>query len=635
MNGFIQWNSRFILSAMTLLALGIPHAAAQQFGGPGGAYHQPFSQHTPPGQLAGVLNYNRQYDPAWRQPLKVDIAGGGNVEVYQGPASIAAGPSPAVIACGAGHLYRLKISNLPGRPGTEFFPTIELLDRLHPPTGREVEFAIPIVITEADLRRATAGNLVTRVIYLEQPQLAQQIDPLKREIPQAVLPTRNVLQEADRLGRAMAIIRIGGRHWSPSAPPVFFGTGGPVELPQATAAPQAISVTSHAAGSSSVQQVAGAGMASVSQVSQVAHSSPRISTCQHCGPTESCQACSPGYPGHSSRPGHPSHSSVGAPIQPNLSGFSSPRPLAQAYPDEFIFDGGDRDIPIHYPGGYRAGLDTEDTIAEFDDHTGESHYRASNRVAVYAPRFGAVETVTGPGIDIKVDQAAGAREVRGIDSLYEQKSLEANIANTPVTGLRTREGASGVEVAQNAFENHTAERIVQTVKVEQGFLNSTALGPNLLAMTDVLETSIRIASPVSANQGTALSQTKSTAQATLTYAIYKVQAILGTDNEARKGDLKITKRASTGVAKAGDTITFTLTFRNTGDRPISNVRIVDNLTPRLAYISGTAQISISGGGSGRLSVLPNKEGSQILEFALDAPIQGQTTGQITFDTRIK
>lgn len=631
MSRYNHWTSRFTLSAMALLTFAIPTSQAQQFGGPGGAYHQPFSQHTPPGQLAGLFNHNRQYDPAWRQPLEVDVAGGGDVEIYQGTASINAGQSPAVVACGVGHLYRLKISNLPGLPGLEVFPTVELLDRLHPPTGREVEFAIPILITEADIRRATAGNLVTRVIYLEQPQLAQQIDPLRREVPQAVLPTTNALQEADRLGRAMAIIRIGGRRISPSAPPMFFGTGGPVELPEPSVAPQAISTTSHVPGQSSVHQVSAVGVATVSQF---AHSSPRIAGCQHCsgqmgggqmggGTSGGCQACSSGG------------SQFGAPIQPNLSGMGYPVPPSQAYHDEYIFDGGDRAYPIHYPGGYREGLDTEDTIAEFEDHTGESHYRPSNRVAVYAPRFGAIETVTGPGIDIKVDKAAGAREVRGIDALHERKSLEANIANTPATGLRTREGASGVEMSQNAFQNYKAQPVVQTTKIDQGFLNTRALGPNLLAMTDLFETSVRIAGPVSANQGTLLGQAQSTVQATQTYAMFKVQSVLGTDKSSRKGDLKITKRASAAVAKSGDTITFTLLFRNIGDRPISSVRIIDNLTPRLVYIDGTAQVDIPGGAAGNLSVLPNKEGSQILEFTLDEPLKGQTTGKITFDTQVR
>lgn len=606
----IHSSARLILPAIAALLIGLPSATAQQMGD----YHQPFSQHTPPGQLAGLFNYNRQYDPSWMQPLKVEVEGGGHVSVYQGTGAISAGDSPAMAACGVGHLYRLKIDQVPGSPSLEVYPTVELLDRLHPPTGRELEFPIPIVITEDDLSRARAGNLVTRVIYLEQPQLAQQLDPLKREIPQSVLPTTNALQEADRLGRPMAIIRIGGRKFSQSAPAIFFGTGGPVQIPEL---PEAIPVADTENGSM-IRRVSAVGVASVSQFS---YGTPRIA-CDQCGNSQSCQTCSPGV------------SSPGTPIQPNLSGMVMPAPDSQAYHDEYIFDGGDRDSPIHYPGGFREGLDTEDTIAEFEDDDGKRNYRPSNRVAVYAPRFGALETVSGPGIDIKVDKAAGAREVRGIDALNERKGLEMRIANTPATGLKTREGASGVEMAQVLFQNRNAQPAVQSTKVDQGFLNIMTQGPNRLEMTDMLEMSIRITTPVSANQDTLLGLAESTSQATQTYAMFKVQSVLGTDKSARKGDLRITKRASKSVAKAGDTITFTLQFRNIGDRSISSVRIVDNLTPRLVYVQGSASIDIPGGG-GELSVLPNKEGSQILEFVLDDPLPGSTTGTITFDTKVK
>lgn len=610
MNKHIHSNARFILSAIALLLTGLSSATAQQMG----EYHQPFSQHTPPGQLAGLFNYNRQYDPSWLQPLKVEVEGGGHVSVYQGAGAVPAGHSPAMAACGVGHLYRLKISEIPGSPTLEVYPTVELLDRLHPPTGRELDFPIPIVITEDDLSRARAGNLVTRVIYLEQPQLAQQLYPLKREIPQSVLPTTNVLQEADRMGRAMAIVRIGGRKFSRSAPAMFFGTGGPVQIPQQ---PEAIPVSETENGSM-IRRVSAVGVASVSQFN---YGTPRIA-CDQCGNSQSCQTCLSGMP------------PVGAAIQPNLSGMAMPAPASQAYHDEYIFDGGDRDYPIHYPGGIREGLDTEDTIAEFEDHTGESHYRPSNRVAVYAPRFGALETVTGPGIDVKVDKAAGARDVRGIDALNERKGLEMRIANTPATGLRTREGASGVEMAQTLFQNRNAQPAVQSTKVDQGFLNIMTQGPNRLEMTDMLEMSIRFTAPVSANQDTLLGLAESTTQATQTYAMFKVQSVLGTDKSARKGDLRITKRASKSVAQSGDTITFTLQFRNIGDRPISSVRIVDNLTPRLVYVQDSASIDIPGGDAG-LSVLPNKEGSQILEFTLDDSLPGSTTGTITFDTKVK
>lgn len=201
-------------------------------------HYHPLSENSPPGQAAGWLNYLRNYDPSWLQPMAIEIPGGGTVEVYSGSdVAVGAAQSPALVAANAGHLYRFHISSMPAFPGVDLYPTVELLDHLHPPEGRANEFPIPIILTDENIRAAIQGQLVTRVIYLEQPQIAQVIDPLRREIPQSVTPAENALKEADRLGRPMAIIRIGGRRPSPGAPMSFYGTGGAVQI-RAPAAPQ-------------------------------------------------------------------------------------------------------------------------------------------------------------------------------------------------------------------------------------------------------------------------------------------------------------------------------------------------------------------------------------------------------------
>lgn len=213
-----------LAAVMLIVLLNTPPAQGQ-------GYHQPLSQHTPPGQTAAWLNHIRKYDPSWLQPMRVTVEGGGKVEVYSGSTtSVGGSPAPAIVAANVGHLYRMRISGMANFPGQEVYPTVELIDRLHPPQGREDEFALPIILTKADMRIAMSGQMVTRVIYLEQPQLAQTFDPLDGEIPQSVPPNENALMEADRLGRPMAIIRIGGRMPSPASPPDFFGTGGMVQI---------------------------------------------------------------------------------------------------------------------------------------------------------------------------------------------------------------------------------------------------------------------------------------------------------------------------------------------------------------------------------------------------------------------
>ena len=85
---------------------------------------------------------------------------------------------------------------------------------------------------------ALDGQLVTRVIYLEQPQLAQQLDPLRREMPQSVAPSMNALHQADRLGRPMVIVRIGGRRPAANTTSAaFFGTGGAVKVSKPESGP--------------------------------------------------------------------------------------------------------------------------------------------------------------------------------------------------------------------------------------------------------------------------------------------------------------------------------------------------------------------------------------------------------------
>lgn len=191
-------------------------------------YFQPLNEKMAPGFVADTLARVRQYDPAWLQPVRIELPTAGTVSVFNGtstPNAVLA--APAQFSVNAGHIYRLRIADMPEFPGVEVYPSIEILDRLHPPQGRESDFPIPVVLTEADIREAIEGHMVTRVVYLEQPQLAVSFDPLRREIPQSVNPADNALQEADKLGRPMILVRIGGR--TPSGtymPYMYYGSGG-------------------------------------------------------------------------------------------------------------------------------------------------------------------------------------------------------------------------------------------------------------------------------------------------------------------------------------------------------------------------------------------------------------------------
>jgi len=94
-------------------------------------------------------------------------------------------PKDNRIAVMIGSVYRMRIIGILNEPDVELYPTLEVIDRTHPPAEREHRFPIPIEIDEDDLADAARGELVMRVIYLEDNQVAEPVDTAGK--PQRVL----------------------------------------------------------------------------------------------------------------------------------------------------------------------------------------------------------------------------------------------------------------------------------------------------------------------------------------------------------------------------------------------------------------------------------------------------------------
>jgi hypothetical protein len=136
-----------------------------------------------------------------------------------------------------GGVYRLRVGGFGSDPSQVVYPTVEVIDRLYPPTGLALRFPIPVELTAEELELAAHGNFVTRVIYLEDPSEALPTSQKNGEQPWAEAPQgADPLVVADQLGRPMAILRIGGRIPSAndpgcgaSAPPVQHFAEPPLE----------------------------------------------------------------------------------------------------------------------------------------------------------------------------------------------------------------------------------------------------------------------------------------------------------------------------------------------------------------------------------------------------------------------
>jgi uncharacterized repeat protein (TIGR01451 family) len=102
-------------------------------------------------------------------------------------------------------------------PNLALYPSLEVIGSLELPPGiQAASYPAPITITENDIRRALAGSLVTKVIYLENPERAIPLSAKPGELLEADVPTRrDPLEEARGRGRPLAILRLGERTFTP------------------------------------------------------------------------------------------------------------------------------------------------------------------------------------------------------------------------------------------------------------------------------------------------------------------------------------------------------------------------------------------------------------------------------------
>ncbi len=122
-------------------------------------------------------------------------------------------PDSLMVGLVVGPVYRFRVTDIPEHPGLEVFPTVEMVDRIYPPEGESLRFPVPVDLTLDELVMASEGKFVTRVIYVEDPDLAV---PIAEKTPSEtrwfeVRTGEDPLVAADELGRPIAILRIGGR----------------------------------------------------------------------------------------------------------------------------------------------------------------------------------------------------------------------------------------------------------------------------------------------------------------------------------------------------------------------------------------------------------------------------------------
>ncbi|MEQ8786050.1 MAG: hypothetical protein RIC55_07110 [Pirellulaceae bacterium] len=128
-----------------------------------------------------------------------------------------------------GGVYRLKLTSIERRVGVELYPTLEVA----PVTPRSAAYlehnAIPIQFTAEDFDQVLAGNFVTKVIYLPDPEFQElALAGVETLVSTRLDPGVDPIVEADRRGAILAIVRIGNKDLQM---PQYLGDEGSVVVP--------------------------------------------------------------------------------------------------------------------------------------------------------------------------------------------------------------------------------------------------------------------------------------------------------------------------------------------------------------------------------------------------------------------
>ncbi len=179
----------------------------------------PYGPANPPGAVAAIGALGPKPGPAYgiyRSEVRFVGPAGMKISWYAPTPGGKAGftaqylEAPARYNFVQASIYRLKLSDIPNRPGVELYPTLEVV----PANARTATFlahaAVPINFTEEDFEQVAAGNFIVKVIYLPDPQFQDLAATGPDEVVSSRLePGVDPLVEAKRRGSILAVVRLG------------------------------------------------------------------------------------------------------------------------------------------------------------------------------------------------------------------------------------------------------------------------------------------------------------------------------------------------------------------------------------------------------------------------------------------
>lgn len=261
-------------------------------------------------------------------------------------------------------------------------------------------------------------------------------------------------------------------------------------------------------------------------------------------------------------------------------------------PQEFLCDGGDAPPEARVRADDTLmGINLEDTVVKYKTEAGDREIQPSNRVCLYAPRFGAVRQVSRAVIDEHAVAAGGVILPEGpigigrrqpSSAVAAQHSPERNVMARGPDAVRDRDRGIPVEgVVQPVLADEYLAALVDLSLITRGVLREADKPWLSKGAAAAVQWSHDTEVAVSIGDVHPVTQERHAAAEGLT--VYDFPDA---------GRLRICKLADKQNALPGEIVTFLLRVDNVGDSAVNEIVITDNLTTRLEYVEGSQTCSV-------------------------------------------
>lgn len=495
---------------------------------------------------------------------------------YQGRAKPRTFPAPVVVGMRPGYAYRVQLSNLPDRPALSLYPTVEVHGSLKmPPKCGTAAFPATVHLTSADLEAAVVGTMITKVIYLEDPDRADPTATRDGEILEYDVPRdRDIYQQARERGRVMLVVHLGERIATPEE------------------------------------------LAQINVPGTILMPGEKVIGPPACPPC--FQGLRPGFydPWHGPRPfveeclhdGGDRLAPVGFDLQGGLGGVDPEDTVA-----EFRDSKGKRQITV----SNRVCL----CVPRFIALRKECPWARSE--GVVGPRDGVIVkhdvTLTERKPPLTVNKVEEPLRFEG----RQRPSINLNV--TQPKEFSVVKILLAQHLNQSPIEYSTTKKAIELTEKQKA---------EVIKQVDLVKEFSQVVKVEGYEQilhTAVMARIKGADVIKATVAVRDLTVCCCETPPLPDKPLVLVKCADRSCAVPGEEVTFTLRYTNVGARPMSDVALVDSLSGRLEYVAGSAE-------SDRDAVFTaqaNEAGSQLLRWEVSGTLQPGQSGRVRFKAKVR